>query len=81
MEISRKLERVREALDPIATQGDIARFLNNANNAQRLNDLVEDIREAVMDYQVRASKGFVPVTSNICLRHPCSGTSIRAPVR
>jgi len=53
MEIIRKLEGVRQALDPMATQNDIVQFLSNAENAQKLNDLVDDIREAVIDYQVR----------------------------
>ena len=56
MGIARKLEDVRQALDPMATQKDLAQFLSNAENAQKLNDLVDDIREAVMDYQVRTSE-------------------------
>ena len=55
--IPRKLEGIRQGLDRVAAQKDIVRFLNNADNAQKLNDLVEDIREAVMDYQVRTPKG------------------------
>ena len=47
------------------TQGDVAKFLENAGNAQKLNDLVDDIREAVMDYQVRTSRGLALITSNI----------------
>jgi len=39
------LEDVRQALDPMTTQKDIAQFLSNAENAQKLNDLVDDIRE------------------------------------
>jgi len=49
----------------MTTQGDIAQFLSNAENAQKLNDLVDDIREAVMDYQVRISEGPAPSVSNI----------------
>jgi len=56
MGIIRKLEGVRQALDPMATQNDIVQFLSNAENAQKLNDLVDDIREAVIDYQVRPSE-------------------------
>jgi len=48
------------------TQKDIAQFLSNAENAQKLNNLVDDIREAVIDYQVRTSKGLTPSASNIC---------------
>ena len=65
----------------MAAQKDIAGFLNNADNAQKLNNLVEDIREAVMDYQVRISKGLVLITSNVCSRLPYSGMSITAPVK
>ena len=62
------------------TQGDVAKFLENAGNAQKLNDLVDDIREAVMDYQVRASEGLVFIPSNVCLRLPYNGISITTPV-
>ena len=60
----------------MATQKIIVQFLNNANNAQRLNGLVNDIREALMDCQVRTFKGLALITSNICLRLPYSGISI-----
>ena len=66
MGITRKLEDVRQALDPMTTQKDIAQFPSNTENAQRLNDLVDDIREAVMDYQVRTSDGLALSVSNIC---------------
>ena len=66
MGITRKLEGVRQALDMIAAQKNIVQFLSNGDNAQKLNDLVDDIREAVMDYQVRTeSRGAAPVVSNI----------------
>ena len=65
MAIIRKLDDVRQVLDPMATRNDIVQFLSNAENAQRLNDLVDDIREAVMDYQVRTSEGLALSVSNI----------------
>ena len=34
-------------------QGKVEGFLKNAKNADRLDDLVDDIRDAVVDYQVR----------------------------
>jgi len=46
-------------------QKDIAQFLNNTENAQKLNDLVDDIREAVMDYQVRILREPALIASNI----------------
>ena len=80
MGIVRKLEGVRQALGQVSAQKDIAQFLNNADNAQKLNDLVEDIREAVMDYQVRASEGLVLNASNLRPRLPYNEISITTPV-
>ena len=54
MGISKKLEEVGRAMNPISTRNDHADFLNDPENAQRLNALVEDIRHAFMDYQVCA---------------------------
>jgi hypothetical protein len=63
----------------MATQGNIVQFLSNAENAQKLNNLVDDIHEAVMDYQVCNSK--VPDTnfSNARLRLRYNKTSITTP--
>jgi len=36
----------------VATQEGLARFLGIPKNAQKVNGLVEDIRDALMDYQV-----------------------------
>ena len=74
------MEDVRRILDPMATQKDIVRFLNNAENAQKLNDLVDDIREAVMDYQVRISKPSALISSNIFFRVLCNEISTTTPV-
>jgi len=49
----------------MTTQKDIAQFLSNTENAQKLNDLVDDVREAVMDYQVRTSERLTPNVSKI----------------
>ena len=54
MYVSRKLEEVHQELDLLAGQGKTAGFLANVESAQRINGLVEDIRQVVMDYQVRA---------------------------
>ena len=64
----------------MTTQKDIAQFLNNTENAQKLNDLVDDIREAVMDYQVRIPNGLALTISNNCLRLPYNGMYITTPV-
>ena len=65
----------------MATEKNIVQFLNNPNNAQKLNDLVDDIREAVMDYQVRTSESLALIMSNVPFRLPYNGMSTKIPVR
>jgi len=43
-------------MDSMTTQKDLADFLKTPRNAQKVNDLVEDIRYALMNYQVRIPK-------------------------
>jgi len=47
------LENILRELEPLAEQGKVEGFFSNVKNADKLDDLVEDIRDAVMDYQVR----------------------------
>jgi len=54
----------------MAKQKDIVQFLNNAGNAQKLNDLVDDIHEAVMEYQVCTPKAIALTSPDIPLRLP-----------
>jgi hypothetical protein len=49
----RKLNNVLRELESLAEQGKVEGFFNNVENADKLGGIVEDIREAVMDYQVR----------------------------
>ena len=49
----RKLDNVLQELEPLTQQGKAAGFFNNVENADKLLGLVEDVRDAVMDYQVR----------------------------
>ena len=55
-------------MDSIKTRNDLPGFLNDPENAQRLNCLVEDIRYALMDYQVCAPNPLAVIVSNIYLR-------------
>ena len=55
MGIARALEDVHQELAQLAEQGKVVGFLANTETAQRINDLVEDIRQVMMDYQVFAS--------------------------
>ena len=52
MRIARKLGDVHQDLASLAEQVNITGFLTSAENVQRINGLVEDIREALLDYQV-----------------------------
>jgi hypothetical protein len=52
MVIARKLEEVHQDLTQLMGQCMAVEFLTNTENAQRINGLVEDIREVMMDYQV-----------------------------
>lgn len=59
-EISSKLMEVGKAIDSVITQKDLGHFLKNSENALKLNDLVEDIRDALMEYQVRTPNRLTP---------------------
>ena len=65
MGIVRTLEDVHRELARLAEQGKVVGFLANTETAQRINDLVEDIRQVMMDYQVCASNNsFLPYLMN-----------------
>ena len=53
--IGRKLQDTRQDLALLGEQGKVKGFFNNVKNAEKLSGLVEDIRDAMMDYQVRTS--------------------------
>ena len=48
----RKLDKVLQDLIPLAERGKVTRFLNSTEDTGKLSGLVEDIRDAIMDYQV-----------------------------
>ena len=52
MGTGRKLEGIRQDLALLGEQGKTEGFFNNVENADKLGGLVDDIRDAVMDYQV-----------------------------
>ena len=66
--ISRKLEEVIREMNSITTQFDLVDFLNDPDNAQRVDGLVEDVRYALMDYQVCAPERLALLTTNAWLR-------------
>ena len=44
-----------ETLDPMMKQSKVVAILSNADQAAEISSLVEDIRDAIMDYQVYPS--------------------------
>ena len=56
-------------------QGKIEGFFNNVENADRLGGLVEDIRDAMIEYQVCVRGLFVSGTSDVRARPRYSKTS------
>ena len=54
--VSRKLDQVLRELEPLAERGKIARFIHNVKDAETLTGLADDIRDAMMDYQVRTTQ-------------------------
>ena len=79
MGIARKLGVVHQDLTQLAEQGNILGFLTNTENAQRINDLVEHIREAMMDYQVGVIL-FISTIPNPCVRFHCNKIPTAKPV-
>jgi len=63
--IARKLEEIDQAMGSVATQEDLADFLGVPENALKVNGLVEDIRDALMDYQVCSPKRLALIVANI----------------
>jgi len=64
----RKLEIILHELKPLEDQGKVAGFFLNTKNSGKLGDLAEDIRDAMMEYQVCASQQFIFATSETCSR-------------
>ena len=54
MRIERKLEDIHQELALLGEQSKTKGFFNNVENAEKLGGLVEDLRDIIMDYQVRA---------------------------
>ena len=68
METGRKLKEVGQTLEVMTTQDDLAHFLNSPENAWGVNTIVDDIRYAMMDYQVCTQNGLTLIVPNAFLR-------------
>ena len=62
------MQDVRQDLALLVEQGKIEGFFNNAENAGKLGGLVEDIRDAMIEYQVCGRKLAISSTSDIRIR-------------
>ena len=51
----RKLEGVLEKLEPLSDKHAIARFLTNVDDAKTLSGFVQELTNAITDYQVRVA--------------------------
>ena len=57
MWITRKLDNVLRDLIPLEQRGKAVWFLNSTEDVNRLGSLVEDVWDAVLEYQVRPWSG------------------------
>ena len=56
--MDRRLESIHDDLTPLAEKGKVKGFLSNVRDAKKLGGLLEDIRDAVLEYQVRTSLNY-----------------------
>ena len=52
MGIARKVGDIHRHLTPLSEQARVAGSLANTENWERIDDLIEGIREAIIEYQV-----------------------------
>ena len=72
MGIGRKLQGVLRDLAPLERQGEVEGFFNNSENAGKLGGLVEDIRDAMIEYQVRTAS--YPLVPYLTFVQDCAAT-------
>ena len=68
MRVTRKLEDVRQDLAPLEKQENVEGFFNNVKNADKLGGLIEDIRDAMLEYQVCIRDLSIAGTSDVRAR-------------
>ena len=71
------MEKFLQTLEPLVEQGKAKGFVNNVENADKLGSLVEDIRDAVMEYQVYICELTIFDTSDIRTRLRYNKTSTK----
>ena len=73
----RKFQGVLRDLASLEEQGKVEGFFNNTENAGKLGGLVEDIRDAMIEYQVCVLNLWISIWSNIRVRLHCSKVSTK----
>jgi len=63
-------------MDSMTSQKDLADFLKNLENSQKANGMMEDVRYALIDYQVHTPKTLTRIISNIRRRRRYDWTSM-----
>ena len=76
----RKLGNILQELIPLADQGKVKGFFTNVKNAEVLSGLVENIHDAVMDYQVCIQSMLITLISDISFRLPYNKISTNRAV-
>ena len=62
-------------LDRLKKQGAIAGLINNADNAGQLNWVIDNIRDAMLEYQVRTQVELTFPVPDVCFRRHCNKIS------
>jgi len=62
------LKGVHQSLALPAEQGEVKSFLTNPENVQRVNSLMEDVFDTLMEYQVYTLYHSFPTMSDLCTR-------------
>ena len=80
MGIARKLEGICQSLTLPMEERQVLEFLTNTENAWKINDLVEDVCEVLMEYQVCVSNYLSCTLSEVCVRLHCNKISTETAV-
>ena len=72
----RKLEEILCKLTPLVDQGKVAGFFLNVENLEKLGGLVEDVQEAIVEYQVCPFAQLTLAASEACIRPHYNKTSM-----
>jgi hypothetical protein len=68
---SRKLKVVIAKLEPLSEQHALVKFFRNIDNAKTLSGFIQDLADAITDYQVRAA-GLTVVFTDYPARFRCN---------